>query len=471
MNNMPDLQKHPIIIGDNFACLTALHKLSSNGVNVIHISQGKKLGGHFAGVETNEGVFDIGMVLLELNFNGNTKLEDMNPFHFTGWIESFDYIKSWISNSLEFQSITSPKVYINGELYPDYLIADKLDCFISLNEEIFPVIPNKAELHPKNKHNSNLYEHVSFKEVSIATLGHEFYYQFAHPWIQKLLGEKSDIPFLAKYHRALWLPLYYPETVSDFVSKSDNKGIEEYVFHRPKVGTVADWTRRLSKEIEGNHYVIKRQCKLEDNTAVLKEIINKKDLSNVFVDCEPMKFSKLFLGYEEKLSNSLNISLQLIFGSVDVVSIKPILPGIINIVDSKVKGYRLAVQRVEIKNYKNYRLKISLEVSINENKDSQILTEEEFASNIKNLLELYFGERITNIKMLDNLIAMNASEIPTPERVYDINSIASLSTSYAKTTGLNLSGNLLGYSRGSMNDQIAQGLLFANKVISNRNLG
>ena len=96
MTNFPVEQDMPIIIGDNFACLTALHKFSSHGINVLHLSEGKKLGGHFAGLEIGENIFDIGMVLLELNFKGKKALEQLDQFNFMGWTQSFEHIKSWI---------------------------------------------------------------------------------------------------------------------------------------------------------------------------------------------------------------------------------------------------------------------------------------------------------------------------------------------------------------------------------------
>ena len=116
MNEFSELKSVPIVMGDNLACLTALHKLSSLGINVLHLSDGKKLGGHFAGLDTEGGVVDIGMVLLELGFKGAGAVDELDQFSFTGWTESFDYIKEWISDTLEVQRVESPKIYLKGKI-------------------------------------------------------------------------------------------------------------------------------------------------------------------------------------------------------------------------------------------------------------------------------------------------------------------------------------------------------------------
>lgn len=466
MTNFPVEQDMPIVIGDNLACLTALHKLSSLGINVLHLSEGKKLGGHFAGLETSEGIFDIGMVLLELNFEGKKPLEELDQSNFTGWTESFSYTNLWISNTLDVQRIESPKIYVKGQLRPDYLIADQLDCFSDFKEMSLNISNKLGALHPRNKHTSDIYEAISFQNATIATLGQEFYYQFMYPWMQKLLLKNVDIPFLAKHHRIVWLPLYYPETISDYLGQLKINGIKEYHFHRPKLGTVANWVRRLSKDIDDSGFVLKHQCCFKSEKAGLKNIIEGQNVSNILFGCEPTKFSKAFLDEEKELGKAVSVSLQIIFGKVDVVSKEPVRPCVINILDPAVKGYRLTVQKIESINAVCYRVHFSLEISISEEENSQIMTDEEFKSNIENVIIGQYGKTISNLQMQHKITAMNALELPTRVRVRDTDLLASLITSYAGRNGLSLSGNLLGYARSSMNDQISQGLYFANKVMN-----
>jgi hypothetical protein len=260
--------------------------------------------------------------------------------------------------------------------------------------------------------------------------------------------------------------LYYPETISDFLDQLKINGINEYHFYRPKVGTVANWVRRLSKDIEDSSFVLKRQCCLKSEKTDWNSIIQEQNVSNILFGCEPTDFSKVFLGKEKELRKAVSVSLQIIFGKVDVVSKEHIMPCVINILDPAVKGYRLTVQKIETINTECYRVQFSLEISISEDENTQILTDEAFKLNIENVLIRQYGKTISNLQMQHKITAMNAFELPTRERVRDTDLLASLITSYAVRNGLSLSGNLLGYARSSMNDQIAQGLCFANKVIN-----
>ena len=243
------------ILGSGLASVVCSYELTMRGGHVEHIVPNlEKPANHFSGVKIHGFEFDIGMVLLEpridvvkrelAEFTGKTDAS-INQFN---WM-----VFKWLSElgiSLEEVSIRS---HFRENLIPDFLIADSLEITEKISDrektrfkrELHDAIKNQA-YHPRNKTSSQIWD-IPIKKLFRELYG-EYFSEFLLQIARRAAGENAHL-LQASRHRALWLPLYYPETLEAALNGVRDV-IPELPFFIPTGGGVHTIVKRLLNEMK-----------------------------------------------------------------------------------------------------------------------------------------------------------------------------------------------------------------------------
>jgi len=239
------------IDGSNLAALICSHQLVQAGHDVtVKIPKGVKFGGHFAGVELQDLIIDLGMVLLEPRMSPEAKT-----------IHSYNSETGQASNSynhavftwLESQGISLEKVSVfskfNEDIYNDFLIADSLDLVAELNLEsggdysqYCKQIDELPDLCPSKKAES------SFFELPISVVFPVLYGPVISSFLLAIavkIAGPDAVRLATRYHRMLWLPLYYPKTIAEYES-----ALTQLEFYSPVNGGVSGLCKQLLDQLE-----------------------------------------------------------------------------------------------------------------------------------------------------------------------------------------------------------------------------
>ncbi len=169
----------------------------------------------FEPVEIGEYWFDKGMILFE--FDAMREPEKTR----------FPKIGEFIRSRCEMVEIPTPQMYWKGEYLPDFFISNQLGIYLygdkyfpQPNVDIFPYN------HPKNK--ISWAGDFSLYRASMECHGYLVHHSLIEKMCRKISVRGTD-EISAKYHRSLWLPMYWPETLIQ------GKSIETK-FYYPKAG-------------------------------------------------------------------------------------------------------------------------------------------------------------------------------------------------------------------------------------------
>ena len=243
------------IVGTNLASLVCAYELARKGIAVSHvIPESTVTGGHFAGYRSGPNRIDLGMVLLEPRFADISE----SPSNYVSESGS----SSNVFNSAVFRWIESTDTELidvpvhslfNGKCYSDFLIADGLAAILNLAPEISLEIKEQIRVsrethipHPKLKQ-ENGYFFKSIEETFTENYGSTFS-NFLLMLARKIGGENSQ-QLIAKYHRLLWLPFYYPETVLEFLERGES-AMTGLTFLTAKDGGIAGFVNSLKNQMK-----------------------------------------------------------------------------------------------------------------------------------------------------------------------------------------------------------------------------
>lgn len=120
----------------------------------------------------------------------------------------FPKIGEWVKTRCPMNEVPTPQMYWQGKYWPDLFIANQLDA-----------VPHSWHgapyFLPTNKHEWPA--HLDLRMASIACHGVEFHDNFIEPMCHKITGRNTH-EIAAKCHRAVWLPLFYPQTLREGAS-------------------------------------------------------------------------------------------------------------------------------------------------------------------------------------------------------------------------------------------------------------
>ena len=251
-----------IIAGNNLAAMVAAQSIATTGRQVVLVNPAAQWGGHFAGLKLDSRRFDPGMVLYEFSASNREPSPDVRGYdptrrndcgRFTGIVR--DYVEQRVRTVIA----PDPAVFIDGRAMPDMVIANHVASVTSFDGKTCESIRQELKaicaagphlLHASRKSVDPAFSGLDFASVSIANHGRTLHEVLFEPLCRKILGVAcSDI--LAIYHRAAWLPLYYPETLLSQFGATPQR-LPDTRFHYPAEGSAGALVRALAHEIEAH---------------------------------------------------------------------------------------------------------------------------------------------------------------------------------------------------------------------------
>ena len=238
-----------LLLGNNLAVLIAAAELGEAGRDVLLLTDGRPAGGHFRGLQLPGGDFDIGMVLVERTGSVGVApdLTGYRPHLRYDWTRFGALVDSWLDAQVPLVRTPTPEVFVEGCRWADHLLADRLDVVTAGG---FPAPPRLARVdprHPAGKATSPAYDTLTYADAAELAHGREIQRRLLEPFAEKLLGPAYG-SLLARYHRAAWLPLYWPETLAAACAGRPT-GLREYPFWATRSGFTGDLVRALERRL------------------------------------------------------------------------------------------------------------------------------------------------------------------------------------------------------------------------------
>ncbi len=116
----------------------------------------------------------------------------------------FQKIGEYVKARCQMNEIPAPQMYWQGKYWPDLYIANQLDAVRPLHLPRFDLRPQK-----------HLWaDDYSLRSASLENHGVWFHDNFIEPMCHKITGRNAH-EIAAKFHRSIWLPLYWPETLRE----------------------------------------------------------------------------------------------------------------------------------------------------------------------------------------------------------------------------------------------------------------
>jgi NAD(P)-binding Rossmann-like domain len=236
-----------VVVGNCIAAMIAALEISRRGVQVAVVNPSPNWGGHFSSKQINGSAFDLGMVGFEFTGFHKNPTRDVLQYdaHRRNDVARFcqlsqEYVESLIPVSLA----RAPLMIWNAKVHADLLMGNDLSVLKDLPEVTVRQIEeevNKILANPDNKRHASkkvdnpVFLDMSFEEASIANHGRTFHELFIAPFADKLFPGGAS-RFSAIYHRCLWMPLYYPETLIAAIGSRPHDLTTH--FHYPAAGRI-----------------------------------------------------------------------------------------------------------------------------------------------------------------------------------------------------------------------------------------
>ncbi|WP_409332462.1 hypothetical protein [Trujillonella humicola] len=240
-----------LVVGNNLAALVAAAELGTAGRDVVLVTDGRPPGGHFRGLRIAGTDFDIGMVTLERFPAGGTAgepdLAGYDPDRRYDWTRFAGAVDRWQLAHADLRRAATPEVLVEGRRWPDHLMSDRLDVLAELGTPPPAVLPRAEPVHAAHKTTGPAYETLTYAAAAEANHGRALQERLVIPFAAKVLGPGLD-DLLARYHRAAWLPLYWPETVTAACA-GEPTAVAEHPFWTTSSGFVGDLVRELERRI------------------------------------------------------------------------------------------------------------------------------------------------------------------------------------------------------------------------------
>jgi hypothetical protein len=452
-----------LLAGNNLAMLVAVSELARRGRRVRLCSDAKPLGGHFAGMRLQGQGYDIGMVMLE-QVRSATPDDDLRHYRSNvrnDWTRFGHLAWRWLEQQGALQRVPTPECQVGGRIGPDYLIANRLDLLSGLGLPGPDSLPAGDPRHPSHKTEPGPYDSLSYAQAAQRCHGHSFHAQAIEPFVRKLMGVGSD-GFLARYHRAAWAPLFYPDTLRAALAGQPT-GLQEYPFWTTPSGFVGQLVADLQARLQAH------PCVVLDHDPLLGMQADGSGLRLHTAGGSHTGRAGAALGLTAERCRALldlppqaaqpAASVVVAFFQVRVSSIgRP--TGCLMVVDDDHASYRLSDQDALAGRDAEYH-RVTVEAS-----PERLAAlypgqtaEAALAQELRALMQV--GDP-AGVQVLKCITARNAISLPTQAAI-DAAEQARQALALA-LPGVWLTGNLLGYGVASFNDQIVQGLQLAEAM-------
>ncbi|GHE14311.1 NAD(P)-binding protein [Klenkia taihuensis] len=254
---MPDA----VLVGANLAALVAARELAAAGREVVLLTDGRPVGGHFGGLRVDGTAFDTGMVTLERPGAGEAgpvtpPLAGYDPDRRYDWTRFAGLVDRWQAGRVELRRTPTPQVLVDGRRTADHLMSDRLDVLAGAAVPD-PLLAVDDPRHARGKTTAPAYDGLDYRSASLANHGPDVHGRLVEPFLAAVLGPASD-QLLARYHRTAWLPLYWPATVAAAAGGRPT-GVVEHRFWTTAGGLVGEVVTGLRDELVARGVVVEDQ--------------------------------------------------------------------------------------------------------------------------------------------------------------------------------------------------------------------
>lgn len=459
--------KSSLLVGNSFAVLAAAVELGQKGQQVTLLTDGRPLGGHFAGVHLNGVDFDVGMVFIEeaIPTDPGAGLCSYDPGVRNDWTRFGDRASSWVRSKVELVAVQTPKCLVEGRQVVDYLISNRLDGVT--DSPAPPCLTRSDPRHASHKCRPGAFDTLTYAEASVWNHGEQWHQRYIEPFVKKVFSVTSS-DFLARFHRTAWVPLYYPETLSSAFAGNPT-GLAEYQFWTTPNGFVGQLVRNLCDSLKRLPNVsiisepLKSLFRLAGKWTVVTTDGRVFDNSRMVVGLSIDRTGELL---QVPVTSALQAaSVSLLFATVRAECIRS-PHGCTMIVDDSLGSYRLTDQDA-IAGLDPPWHRIVLEASpqsiarLHQGKSLKEALLEELAALLG--MDAHDQRDKSSIQIYRSFTAQKILPIPNKDQVALANQEAKRFADAAP--GASLTANLLGYGVASLNDQLIQALRISEEFL------
>lgn len=241
----------------NLACLTSIRE--SNEDYLIVAKNPSALGQGFRGIDIDGAALPLGGTFLEFPRLEDTAINlDISNYStntLNGITQFSPILHNYLSSFSELQKLNGYTSQLHGESFNDFVLGDSLQILNMFDsskiKKQISHLPLTDPSHPRNKHAFNPTTEMSYEIYCRDLYGDYLYDELLKPLKEKIIGH-HDINCL-KYHRANWLPLYWPDSILKYLETGDD--LTPYHFYRFAKFNFAEWTRRMCDSIDQNRIV------------------------------------------------------------------------------------------------------------------------------------------------------------------------------------------------------------------------
>lgn len=241
-----------LVLGSGLAGLIVALEQVRRGQRVALLADGRAPGGHFAGIEADGLAFDFGMVMFEQHMPAEPcdVLAAYRPAIRNDWTRFGHLASDWLNAQLPLRRVPTPECLVGGRCWPDYLIANRLDALAAAAVGVAgppPALSPDDPRHAAHKLQAGPYDRIDYAAAAALNHGVALHQACIEPFVRKLTGGDSA-QFLARQHRAAWVPLFYPETLAAAMAGAPT-GLPEYPFWTSDTGCVGHWVAAMNAEL------------------------------------------------------------------------------------------------------------------------------------------------------------------------------------------------------------------------------
>jgi hypothetical protein len=212
------------LVGNSLAVQVAATERAKRGLPTLVINQGGPLGGYFAGVTTGGALWDAGMVVCEFtSFRTPVNppaIASYDPMRRNDAGRFTHAVEAYFDEYLPTRTIRAFKMSLGGQWLPDLILGNALaalpllGCRHAVRDEVLSNLA-MSMASPWHAQRKDAWQNVSvpdYDTVSRINHGSILHDTVFAPFARKVLGrDASNIHAL--FHRILWLPLYWPQTL------------------------------------------------------------------------------------------------------------------------------------------------------------------------------------------------------------------------------------------------------------------
>lgn len=238
-----------IYFGASLNSLVSIERqLKNQNINSVLFTNMAPLGAHFSGININGSRYENGMTYFEFPESANEHIKKYQADKRYGWLPFVKELRNYVESFVDIYETFELRSFVNDRLYSDYFISDNLDILKSIKVAPPKRMSLSNPIHPSNKTICDAWKDLLYTHAISYAHGAEFNFNLIDPYLTKMLDKSKIETLLARYHRLLWLPLFYPETISVAATNPNSNCLRPYKFYNT-FGGVSEFVSRIVKKI------------------------------------------------------------------------------------------------------------------------------------------------------------------------------------------------------------------------------